>query len=157
MLWSDSETELQSKPESSYTFNDWNTRAFSAYYGQKLNDAAFYWDKATKLSNASKKQISRALLNKGVALGQLKRPEEAIVEFNKLINLCSNYDNTELRVPCAQALFNKGVALGRLGKHDKAIAAYNEVIKPYGNDADPKIKDLIYRTKNSLDRIKNRR
>ena len=64
---SDSETELQSKPESSYTFNDWNTRAFSAYYGQKLNDAAFYWDKATKLSNASKKQISRALFNKGYA------------------------------------------------------------------------------------------
>ncbi len=111
----------------------------------------FIGTKRYKLLNASDIQISQALFNKGVALGLLKRPEEAIAEFyDDVINRYSNYDNTELRVQCANALFNKGVALGRLEKHDEELAAYDEVINRYSNDADPRIKALI-------DRIKNRR
>ncbi len=122
---SDSETELQSKPESSYTFNDWNTRAFSAYYGQKLNDAAFYWDKATKLSNASKKQISRALFNKGYALTQLERINEAIAVYDDIIK---RYDNNELRALCATALGNAAELYLSLNRHKDVIKAIDQAM-----------------------------
>jgi tetratricopeptide (TPR) repeat protein len=53
--------------------------------------------------------------NRGIVLGQLDRPAEALEAFRRA---------TELRPSNARAQYNAGVALGQLGRFDEAVEAY---------------------------------
>jgi hypothetical protein len=124
----DAATKLQSKPESSYGFEDWNTRALAAYHGNEIYYAVVYWDKATKLLNASDIQISQALFNKGVVLGQLQKQDEAFKAYEEIINRYNNHDNTELRALCATALENAAELYLSLNRHKDAIKAIDQAM-----------------------------
>jgi tetratricopeptide (TPR) repeat protein len=101
--------QLKQKPETEYTFTDWNTRAFAAYSEGKLDDAIFYWDKAIA-SDASLQDQAQTMINKGFALGKLNRNEEAIAVYGLVIN---NFDTSEMRLRelVALALIGKAFSL----------------------------------------------
>jgi tetratricopeptide (TPR) repeat protein len=63
---------------------------------------------------------AKAWYNKGTALDELSRYDDAISAYDKAINLDPQ---------CAEAWNNKGTALGRLGRFDDAIKAYEKAIE----------------------------
>jgi tetratricopeptide (TPR) repeat protein len=123
--------QLKQKPESDYKFTDWNTRAFAAYSEGKLENTIFYWDKAISSPDIQPQAHAQTLFNKGVALGQLNRSEEAIAAYNALITLFGTAEELTLREQVAKAMNNKGVTLGKLNCREEAIATYNALITQF--------------------------
>jgi len=77
-------------------------------------DAVKYFDKALEIDlNAP-----HVLNNRGVALGNLGRNEDALVAFDAALRLWR--DST--------LLFNKGTALGNLGRNEDAIAVFDTAL-----------------------------
>ena len=68
-----------------------------------------------------------AWTNRGLALGNLKRYEEALSSFDQALLLEPNYE---------VALYGRGFVLLRLERYEEALAAYNLVLKFNPNDAD---------------------
>ncbi len=69
----------------------------------------------------------KALVNKGVALDNLKRYDEAIQLYDKVLKIDPNDINT---------LNNKGVTLDNLKRYDEAIQLYDKVLKIETNNID---------------------
>jgi tetratricopeptide (TPR) repeat protein len=128
--------EILNQPESSYSFDDWNTLAFSAYSAGVLDDAISFWDKAAKESGVSATDFAQVMFNKGVALWQQNRSEDAIKAYDRVINLYTEDADLALHELIAQAMFNKGVTLGQLNRNEEAIDAYNSVITLYSESTE---------------------
>jgi tetratricopeptide (TPR) repeat protein len=124
--------QLKQKPETEYTFTDWNTRAFAAYSEGKLDDAIFYWDKAIASVDIQPQDQAQTMLNKGFALGRLNRGKEEIETYNAVIEKFGNAEELSLREQVANAMVNKAVTLGQLHGSEEAIAACDEVIIKFG-------------------------
>lgn len=135
--------ELKSIPENSYSFDDWNTRAFAAYNAGQLERAALYWENAAKIPAAGAENSAMALFNQGVALGQLDKNDAAIAAFDQLIARYANDNSAALRLQVAQAMGNKGVAYGRMGNSDKEIATYEQVIDIFSTDPAPGLREQV--------------
>ena len=70
--------------------------------------------------------------NKGISLDNLGRLNEAIVEYNKAIEILKNLvgnGRSELLNDLAMVYLNKGVSLDNLGRLDEAIAEYDKAIE----------------------------
>lgn len=68
-----------------------------------------------------------ALNDKGIALDEIGKHEEAIKAYDRALKLDTN--NIE-------ALFNKGETLGIIGKHEEAIKYFNIILKIDPDDAE---------------------
>ena len=70
----------------------------------------------------------KAWYNKGIALDDLGRYEEAIKAYDKAIELKPDYQ---------KAWYNKGIALRKLYSYEEALEAFNKAIeiKPDDHDA----------------------
>lgn len=134
---------LRHKAEVEYTFEDWNDRALAAFGDSKLEDAIQFWHRASDSPDASPEQVARALANKGIALGRLKRTDEAIATYSLVDTHYANTTAPPLREQVARALFNKGFALRQLGRADEAIAAYDLVDSRYANDTTPALREQV--------------
>jgi tetratricopeptide (TPR) repeat protein len=77
----DEAIKLIIKSEANYSFNDWNILAFAAVSDGNIEKAIFYWDKAINVSKAPQIEVAKAMLNKGVALGNIGRLKDSIVAF----------------------------------------------------------------------------
>lgn len=137
--------QLKQKPESEYTFPDWNTRAFAAYSEGKLDYAIFYWDKAIGSFDIQPQAKAQALFNKGLTLGKLNREEEALEVYDSIIDQFSTAEELALREPVAKAMCNKGIALSRLNRIDEEIALYNAVITQFGTAEELSLREQIAR------------
>jgi len=84
--------------------------------------------------------VSKALFNKGLALGSLGRSEEAIAVYDEVVSRFGDAEEPELRDPVASALGNKGVVLGILGRDEEAIAAYDDVVSRFGDAEEPELR-----------------
>ncbi len=67
-----------------------------------------------------------ALFNRGFALGELEKNEEAVVCYDKVLKINPNHMN---------ALSNKGVALGFLDKYEEAVACYDKALEINPNNS----------------------
>lgn len=135
--------QLKEKPEASYSYGDWNTRAFAAYQAKQFEDAALFWKYAAEVPNAGAINTAQALFNRAVTLGNLKRNEEAITTYEQIIATYRTDTAPGIREQVAKALFNKGVRHGKMGNNDKAIATYDQVIKTYQADTAPAIREQV--------------
>lgn len=140
--------QLMSKPEASYSFDDWNTRAFAAYKAQQFEDAALFWKYAVDVPNAGATNTAQALFNRAVALRELKRDEEAIATYDQLIDTYANDNTPALREWVARAMLNKAFRLGQMGKSEDAIAIYDELIATYADDTAPAIIERVSKALN---------
>ncbi|MCH8069641.1 MAG: hypothetical protein IID16_10295, partial [Candidatus Marinimicrobia bacterium] len=89
--------------------------------------------------------VAGALFNKGNALGQLDRSEDAISVYDEVIARFGESDQPELLEPVARALFNKGYALGQLDRSEDAISVYDEVIARFGESDQPELLEQVAR------------
>jgi tetratricopeptide (TPR) repeat protein len=80
-----------------------------------LPGAIEYYDKALTINP----KYADALYNKGVALSDLKRHEEAIEYYDKALTINPKY---------ADAWYNKGVALSDLKRYDEEIECYDKAL-----------------------------
>lgn len=136
----------QEKPESQYTFEDWNIRAFAAYTSGKESDAVYYWDKAAKAPNTPLLESLKASLNKAVVLNELKRKDEALAEYDQLIARSSNSDESAAAEFLARALFNRGVTYSSIGRDNEAIQNYDEVSARFSSSTNPIIRDQLLKS-----------
>ena len=137
--------ELKSIPENSYSFDDWNTRAFAAYNDGRLERAALYWENAAKIPAAGAENSASALFNQGVSLGQLHKHDAAIAAFDQLISRYTNDTSNALREQVAKAIVNSGATHGQMGDNEKEIAAYEQVIAAYSSDPTPTLREQVAR------------
>ncbi len=135
--------QSENKPESSYSFDDWNTRAFQALHARHLEDAALYWKKAAKVPSAGIANAARALYNRGVALSEMGRQDEALGTYNHLIQTYSSDSTPAIREQVAKAMVNKGVALEKLQRHDEELDTCNLLIQSYASDNTPAIREQV--------------
>jgi tetratricopeptide (TPR) repeat protein len=87
----------------------------------------------------------RALVGKGVMLGELGRREEAIAVYDDIVGRFGAASETALREGVARALVNKGSALGELGRREEAIAVYDDVVGRFGTASEPTLREVIDR------------
>lgn len=135
--------ELRSIPEANYSFDDWKTRAFAAYNSNQLEEAALFWEYAARTPAAGAVNSAQSIYNRGIALGQLGRYEEAIAAYDQLIAAYSQDPIPALREQVARAMSNRGIALAKLGRHEQVIDVCDQIVALYGHDSDPVLRDLV--------------
>lgn len=134
---------LQDKPESQYTFDDWNTRAHAANAENAFALAAEYWKNAATATGATDEQVAHALLNQGVMLGRQGKSEEEIANYQQVVKCYGDSPLSALQELVAQVLVNQGVALGQQGKPEEEIAFYQQVVKRYGDSPLPALQEQV--------------
>ena len=77
---------------------------------------------------------------KGWLLSQVKRFDEAVEDFDKVVERLDVSGDSQL---LAQTLVDKGIALGNSGRTEDAIEVYDEVISRFGPLKAPEITGLV--------------
>ncbi len=134
---------LKHKPESEYTFDNWNTRAFDAVNAGQLDDAIYHWRASINVKDATKKQAAQSLYNTGVALGELNRSEEAIAVYDEVEQCFGEATEPALREWVAKALVNKGITLGQLNRCEEEIAMYDAMMKRFEEASEPALREQV--------------
>lgn len=77
--------QLQTKPESKYTFSEWETRAVAAFHTNKPALAVEYFTRALEVPDITDEQVLRALFDKGTLLVQMNKLDDAFVCWDEVI------------------------------------------------------------------------
>jgi tetratricopeptide (TPR) repeat protein len=134
---------LKEKPEATYTFKDWDNRAFAAYNAGDREGAARFWREAASSENLQPVDGAMALFNAGVALGALDRREQEIAVYDELIDRFGASDETGVRDVVAKTLLNKGFRLGQQGRHGEEIAVYDVLIHRFGAATEAALREQV--------------
>ena len=86
---------------------------------------------------ADPERIAKALVNKGVALGEQNRPQDALDAYDEAIRRFSESETPAVLAPVAAALVNKGATLDKLNRPQDTLDAYDEVIRRFGESETP--------------------
>ncbi|HEY8695968.1 MAG TPA: tetratricopeptide repeat protein, partial [Chloroflexota bacterium] len=73
--------------------------------------------------------VARALANKGVTLGQLGRPEDAMAVYDEVVARFGDRTEAGIAEVVAGALHNRAVTLHQLGKYEQALADSNRSLR----------------------------
>ena len=87
--------------------------------------------------------LARALVNKGITLGNMGRDLEAIKTYDEVVVRFQDAPELTLRAAVAMALFNKGVNLTEVGLLDVAIKAYDEVISRFQDASELALREQV--------------
>ena len=90
-------------------------------------------------------RVARALVDKGIAQGQLGDSAAEIAVYDEVIERFGGSDVPVLQEGVARALVNKGVVQGQLGDSAAAIAVYDEVIERFGGSDVPVLQEGVAR------------
>ncbi|HKO62798.1 MAG TPA: tetratricopeptide repeat protein [Pyrinomonadaceae bacterium] len=88
-------------------------------------------------------RAARALLNRGITLGVMKKHDEEVAVYEKLIEMFGQSDDSQIRSVVADGLINKGLAFGELDRDQDEVAAYDEVVKLYSDQDDTVSQDHV--------------
>ena len=97
--------------------------------------------------------VAKALLNKGVMLGELVRLEDAIEVYERLIRRYQDDDTPVIRELVAKALYGKGTTLWLLQKTGRAHEAFATLIRKFADDEIPIIRDLVKESERTIDQL----
>ncbi|MDD4929207.1 MAG: tetratricopeptide repeat protein [Gallionella sp.] len=134
--------ELESKPPKEYRFEDWFMLGIQAFESEKYETAADQFSKAAEAATESVDQ-AKALLSKGITLGQMQRNEEEIAVYDEVLRRYGEATETALRERVAKALLNKGFTLGQMQRNEEEIAVYDEVLRRYGEAAETALREPV--------------
>jgi len=112
------------------------------YYESNFEKALECINKALELSRNDAEE-SKALFRKALILGVLGKSEEAIAEYEKVIDRFSQSENERILEAVAKALVNKGITLGQLGKSEEAIAQFDKVIDRFSKSENEKLLEAV--------------
>ena len=141
--------EAEDKETSEQTFRDLELQAYSAYLGQEFEKAAEAFDVAANLEDATPTQIAEALFDKGAALSQGQKWDEAVVAYDEVVRRFGDAEETALLEPVGKALVNKGIALGRAEKTEEELAVYDEVVRRFGESKETSLLERVARALNN--------
>jgi tetratricopeptide (TPR) repeat protein len=94
---------------------------------------------------ATRTQLARSMLSKGVALHTMGRSEESIAVFEELIRRSKEATESDVQTCVAIALVNKGIAFATLSRIEEEIDAYDEMLQRFGEAANPTLREQIAR------------
>lgn len=92
---------------------------------------------------AAELRINSALFNKGVALAQLGRWQEAIAAYDDLVRRTGGSPVLGLRETAVRALFNKGASLSGHQRYEEAIAVYDDLVRLYADAPEPSLREAV--------------
>lgn len=136
-------TLIRHKPESEYTFNEWNILAYDSVYKNKREDAVFYWTKALEIGHSSQENLAQALFSKGIILGELNESTKEIEVYEELDRRFKESKSEKIQEQVAKALFNKGFRLGQMNQSAQAIEVYEELDRRFQDSKDEKIQEQV--------------
>ncbi|MEZ5479561.1 MAG: tetratricopeptide repeat protein [Thiolinea sp.] len=87
-------------------------------------------------------QCAKALLNKGVTLGEkLNDPQGEVAAYDDLLQRFGDSPVPGVQEQCAKALFSKGVTLRQqLNDPQGAVATYDKLLQRFGDSPSPACK-----------------
>jgi len=129
--------DTAAKPKSEWTYEDWWVRATEAYFVGDFKATASALDRAMQAADASQEQVAKALVNKGLALGEDGRTAEELAAYEAVENRFGRSEVSALGEWVAKALVNKGVVLSEDGRTAEALVAYKAVEDRFGKSEDP--------------------
>ena len=92
---------------------------------------------------ALKEQVAKALINKGVTLGEMKKSEEEIAVYDDLIARFGGAEELALKEQVVKAILYKGVTLGEMKKSEEEIAVYDDLIARFGGAEELALKERV--------------
>ena len=87
--------------------------------------------------------VAKALVNKGVALHTLQRPDDAVAACDEVMDRFGTSEMPILQEAVARALVNKGFAFNALQRQDDALAAFDEVVRRFGTSETPDLQESV--------------
>jgi len=137
--------QLEKTPESSYSFDDWNTRGHAAYSRNAFDEAAYLWLKASKIPNAGAVNVAQVLFNRGLAQGEVGQSQEEIKTYDEVLHRFGDASELALKEHVARSLVNKGFRQGQLGLNEEAIKISDEVLRRFGDASELALKEQVAR------------
>ncbi len=138
---------LKTKPESTFTASDFFARGLSLLQDENFQSALTAFDQAIKLADSKTKadpeQVSQYLFAKGVTLGQLDKPLDAIAVYDELDRRFGADTTPAVREQVAKGLVSKGVRFGQLDKLLDAIAVCDELDRRFSADTTPAVREQV--------------
>ncbi|MBI3271424.1 MAG: AAA family ATPase [Planctomycetes bacterium] len=95
----------------------------------------------TEFEAASEAAIS--LINKGVALGKLNQPAEAVKAYDEVVSRFGERPEAALAEQVANALVRMGVTLGNLNQPVEEVKAYDEVVRRFGERSEAAVAEHV--------------
>jgi tetratricopeptide (TPR) repeat protein len=96
--------------------------------------------------SATRSQVARALVDKGIMLDAANRDGDAVNLYDEVLRRFGEPTEPAQRRQVARALGNKGVALCKLNRVEDAISLFDEVVRRFGEAADPTLHLQIARS-----------
>ncbi|MBI3268776.1 MAG: tetratricopeptide repeat protein [Planctomycetes bacterium] len=94
-----------------------------------VEEAVQCWSKVAETDGASQDQVGKALFNKGVALGELGRPEEEFGVYDDMVRRFKDRPETPLAELVVMALLKRGILMGNRGEYTKAREDLDAALK----------------------------
>jgi len=81
-------------------------------------------------------RVARALMNRGITLGQMGRSEEEIAAYDELMRRYGDNPGAVFQLRVATVLVNKGITLVQSKRGEEALVAFDEVLGRFGGAED---------------------
>ncbi|MEW5734056.1 MAG: AAA family ATPase [Thermodesulfobacteriota bacterium] len=88
-------------------------------------------------------EVAQAFVNKGAALGELKRRKEEIAVYDDLLARFGDRMETPIAEMAAKALINKAITLGELERWEEEVAVYNNLLARFGDRMETPIAEEV--------------
>ncbi len=126
----DSDVEKLGNDETKYKYNNWYSKFLQKYLLNEFDKALEYINKALIIAENDKEKL-KALLAKGLIFGAVGNTDEALKEYNKIIDEFGQNKNEEVLEFVGNALINKAITLGSLGKIEEEIKEYDKIVDKF--------------------------
>lgn len=136
---------LKNKPESQYTYNDWQTRVVDAFDSNRFEDALYFINKSLELTGSNDVEVSNALFSKAMILSKLHRYNEEIGVYDGLLQRFLGSKEPAVQQQIAKAMVSKGYALGRLDLFEDGIVIYDNLLNIFTDSNDSVLQEQVAR------------
>jgi len=136
--------DLERKTVATYSYNDWNTKAFAAFHAGKFEWAAEFWGYASGAAT-NDDEYALSIYNKALVYHPkyLNNPQVGIDTYNILLDKFLESDLLFIQTHVALSLLSKAFLLGKLNRAEEASFCDNEVIKRFSTSTEPKLLSYV--------------
>jgi tetratricopeptide (TPR) repeat protein len=90
-----------------------------------------------------RRQVAKALIDKGRTLDALGRWEEAVGVYDQVVDRFDDTTEPDMREHVANALRHKRSALSELSRPEEAIGVYDQVVDRFGDATEPELRTKV--------------
>jgi len=101
------------------------------------------YDRALAAGTADDETTAILLVNKGIALGELGREDEAIRVCDEVVSRFADAPEAGIREQVVRALLSKDITLGQLGRGEEAIRVSDEVVSRFADAPEAGIREQV--------------